>query len=1183
MIANKRHPKKLFIVVLMTVFLFLGSTNLWADCPIDEEYKEAMKQTEDEWKAFRETLQQGSAKLEELESKYKEYKEIAFAGDTERAVNLAIDLFKLDRKNAKAQLQKVREMFNSLDKAGLADKLSTVAEKLKVADSYAGEVDNVWQFAKKFDPSNAKNNPTYGLRLIGDILKESGEKFEKVPVVGETLGKYVRMLGDAAVDYAGALDRVSKTIRENARQGALCAQHGLFQEEQAAFFKAVKSDPHYTGAPCSQYFPSMNFPSLQGATFHEGSGTYYFFSPKTCRGYFAPVSNTDKIYRWWKLLKKKFALYPDWLASRANSLNSDNEQRAELIFSKFEGWTSQIDPEWVMIDKLGLLGDVSDFQEDGHDVFIANYMLNDDYHSDAESIMSEYEKHCYISGTVKVETPEGDKPADNARVEAVLGGATYTESTNSSGQFEILMEGDPNSAFSITASVDEYTPDTRSASRMASRVIVGEGFTLRKEALSFTVSGTVFNSSKEPAEPVNGATISASGFGTDEPLELGTGVSGADGSYSLTITAEMNTSINVSASKDGASSSIRVVASGESFSGQDIYIAVEDTTADTTKVAGKWTVNVNVVDINGVGIPSATVSGALSGAVTTDAAGSAVIGPMTIPDTAAAYSITLTATVITSNGEPTGGDATEVIYEGAPASAVTLTIPVEMPIEVTISGRVADANGVGVEGASVDCSGMTAVTQAGGGFSLGPVVMTKGEQVTVNATLTTPDTTFSGSASAVFDGVGKSISGVEIVMEIETQTEVSVSGRVLDADGLAIEGAAVSAGGQSSVTDGSGGFSLSGIRHVLGMPLAINATVVTYDGGTQSASETVTPETEQVGGVTLVVQVESVDADSIDALIDELEDDIDDSGTDYTNLLADFNATVGDLDFIAAEFGSYADFFEQRLRDLREASCESGDVAYALAGADVAADDYSIMLSVATTLWTEIAAARATNPDAAELTLADAEYTRVSSQGDAIQGRYASMLSQYDVYGCDKDEDDADTDQSAEDDANPEDYETGVVEGGGVEICGDNIDNDGDGEIDECDAGCCDKNVQVTVDDCGTADDDIFIVYIDEAKVGVTPKGKANTFNRELSPGDHTVRVQCVDDGSVPPGNDIGTACVNIVIYGTQAQIGGGEMSIPYGSSQTVSFNVPESNDVPGFIWQYDGGSLAPERPGGSN
>jgi len=277
--------------------------------------------------------------------------------------------------------------------------------------------------------------------------------------------------------------------------------------------------------------------------------------------------------------------------------------------------------------------------------------------------------------------------------------------------------------------------------------------------------------------------------------------------------------------------------------------------------------------------------------------------------------------------------------------------------------------------------------------------------------------------------------------------------------------------------------------------------------------------------------------------------------------MAEFNVILSELDGIAAEFNDRADFFEQRLRQLGQEACENTQVKFALSTSKGAMDDYTSSLSGLFGVYGELLVAQASNP---ERSLADIDngFIVATDREAAIQGRYARMLGEFGLYECD--DEDAEVDEDADEETDPDDADL-------VEKCGDGLDNDKDGEIDECDAGCCNKNAQITVTDCGAASDDIFEVSLDGAKIGLTPKGSANTWNRELEPGPHTVTIVCLDDGGDPLGSDVGTACVNVVVYGTNVALGGGAPSIPYGGSATISFEVPEGPAAANLQRLYDG------------
>lgn len=1155
--------------------LMLSSGAAFGDCPIDEEYAEAMQQTEDEFNAFQQTMEQGSAKLKNMKEEYQKWEDAVFSQNPEKGIQLAKKLFNLtddQTDEAKKKVWALRDMFNQLDANGLKTKLESAVETMEKANGIAKEVQGVWQFARKFNPANAKDKPTYGLRMIGDILKEGSDKMKSVPLVGQILGHWVGAYAEVTGDFANALDRLSKKIQDF-RQGALCGQSGVWMEAQQAFFKAQREAPQYGGEDCLTYFSVQQFPRIHGMVF-AGNANYFLYDPPTCRGYFSPKGMTEQVYDWFEMLIRPRRMTADWLANRSRSIKPETIERARRYAALFVGWANRTDKGWELIEKLGRLADAEELAEIGEEPFVANYLLDDDFHQSVEAIIKVYDEHVFAAGTVREEEGGEEKAASGAQVTFVLDGQTATATTDAGGQYEVVMTGKVGGSVEVTVSKPGFDEIKRTGS-WPEKVVLGYNFTLGKEAETFTISGLVYDTSGGQTQPVAGASVSAS---SSEEGQLGSVVTGADGAYSLIVTVPQGVVVNVSATKDGASAANSTVSSGGAKAGLDIMLNMA---AADEGGAAEWTITVTVVDANGLPLPNAVVSGGPT-EVTTDASGIAVVGPIptgNIPE-GEQLSVTLSATVTATGDVKVSGTAATVIFEGVATSAVTLSIPVEIPVDVTITGLVTDANGVGIEGAAVTVTdGPSSATGGAGGYTLGPIPMTANQTVTINAAKTEGSDTYSGSPVTVaFDGRTKTLSAPTIVLSVGQFQQVTITGRVIDADGKPIEGATVSVGGVSTASGGGGQFTLPSFEHELGKPVTVDAVVTVHGGTTVSGSAAVTPKSQNAS-VTIAVQVEQVPEDELDDLISDLEEDIDDAG-DRAAKVAQFKAAVAELDGLAASFRRQADFYDQRVRELAvqaavnpQVICGSQDISYALAQAQQGMDMYSTALAALPNTYADVVAAFASDPFAAEMELVDAEFSRVYDQKDAIESRYASMLGSYALYECDKDNADTDAGQIAQDGADPDDIEGGAAGGGGVEVCDDGIDNDGDGEIDECDAGCCDKNVQVTVSDCGTAADDIFEVAIDGAVVGLTPKGAANTFNTELRPGGHSVTITCLDDGGVPPGSDIGTACVTIVIYGNQV-IGGSGLSIAYGGSSTVGFDVPVGDTAPPFNKIIDGSLL---------
>lgn len=1326
-----------FLAILLSVLLPVTTA------VADDEYAEALKQTEEEFHAVRTTVQETKKEFDDFVTKYQEYEDAVFSQDPEKGIELARRLFKLDKNQteaAKEKLGQLREMFNTLDKNGLKSKLKKASERLEFADKIMGDVDNVWQFSKKFDPAHAKDNPTYGLRLIGELLTEGADKMGKVPLVGQILGPWIKAYGEVAGDFANALDRLGKKI-ESFRGGSLCGQQGYKQDQQAAF-----EEENPGGEDCLTYFAYGGFPRLRGEAY-EGNKKYFLFDPSNDRGYFCPTGTTDKVYKWHGLLLEMRALDCDWLASRSNSLKPEVEKRAREYYRLFSGWRFKSGEGWQLIEALGLFEDAYYYGRLDEETFVANYILDKKHNGEIKKIMEEYDRYVLLAGTVYEVTADGKQSSQGASVDTKLDGKSHSTTTDSDGGWQLLMEG------KVGASIEQvFTKEgfdkARQTGKMHKKVITGLLVTLEKAAAEVTITGTVTVKESKDADavPAEGATVSASSSGA---TSLGSATTGGNGSYALVVRAAEGVEVTLNATKGKAAGSTSITVASEAHSGADIVMSPVSDDADTVK----WTINVTVNDANGKPLPGATVSGGPT-AVTTGADGAAAVGPISVESMP--FSVTLTASVEAVDGS-TMSAAKTLEYAGSSPSAATLTIGVETAEPVTITGRVTDVNNVGMDGAVVTAGTASATTGGGGSFTLGPIDMFVNSSIEVGATYSDGTNSYASSPKTVtYDGTSKNLSAI-LIIDVESFQDVTISGRVVDLDGKGLAGTTVMCGAATATTDASGSYSVGPVNLKLGEPVTVSA-ALTVEGEAVAGQTTVTPTKETatapsitldlvqevtyratitgsvvdaegngVGGATVsaggvststggsgsyslpsfeavenevvVISATATDADgnstvgqasvtvTADALsapdivlssfagqtamvtvsgrvrtsdghpimgasvscagvstttggsgeftlpaveleigqpvsvlastyndegdpvsgsssvspsgpkastnisikldkpidedkdeddedIDDLIDDLDDgSQIDVAATMAQFRAVVADLDGLASDFYSDCDHVAQLIREQQEEVCESAGAAYALSSAQSTLGIYSGTLGGLFGIYADLTAAAASDPAAVNMGSVDAAFDRVVDRENAMEARLNNIRGEYKAYKCDDDAAETDADEFADDEQDADDIEGGLAEGGGQEICGDDIDNDGDGEIDECDAGCCNKNCQITVSDCGSAADDIFLVAVDGSDVGVTPKGAANTFNVELAPGSHTVTIKCLDDGGNPPGSNIGTACLSVVVYGTNAGLGGGERSIPYGGSVDISFTVPEGS-AQGAPVHFDGSTL---------
>ncbi|MBU0985126.1 MAG: hypothetical protein KKA42_14725, partial [candidate division Zixibacteria bacterium] len=1160
------------LLALMLLTVLFAPVAALADCFADEEYEEALKATEDEWKAVTQTMDEASAKFKEFREKYQEYEDMFFSQDMERSIMLASELFGFDPKDevtARRYLKDIREGFNSIDRAGLKSKLDFASDALGKAGGYAKEMQNAFDFAKKYDPANAKENPTYGLRLIGTTLTESAGKLKAIPLVGDILGRWVEAYGEVAADFANALDRMDKKIK-SFRQENLCGQLGHNVDAQQAFENAAAASNAYDGQPCASFFPSGALPRMRGGAY-EGNGVYFLYSPVGCRGYFSQVGATDKVYGWHKLLINTRALDPDWLANRANSLQPAVESRAREYYRLFDGWYNKSHKGWVIIEAIRMWHQCEYYGALSEEEFVANYVLDEKHRSNMDEVVDEYRKHTYVSGNIFAEDGSGKKPVGNATIDIRLDGGSFSTTSGSNGAYELLMKAKPGPV-SGQVSASGYD-DTPIDGRIPENVLLGWDFTLGSEAVTCVISGTVsLKAANGAIEPAGGAAVSATGVVASV---AGAGVTGGDGSYQVTVTGPENTAVSVTATLGDASGSASATLTGDGQQGVDITMSADG----EEEAAAEWTISVDVKDADGKPLPGATVSGGPL-AVTTSGAGTAVVGPITVTNHTEEnpFTVTLAASIQNQDGTTSSGASVTLQYAGQAVSSASLVIGVQTAVDVTVSGYVRDINGIGLQGATVTGGTVSTTTAASGAFTLPSMPLFAGDVVNVSAVFTDGTNSYAGGPVAVtFDGTGTALGGVEIALNLSQLQDVTISGRVMDANGKPIGSATISGGGQSTVSDAAGSYTLPPFQHELGTPVTVSAVATVFDGSTVAGQAATTPTSHTVGGVVITISIEEATAavisglvvdqdgtpvsgatvsaggvstatdgsggfslppcphddgapipvsasatkadgssasgqtsatpnaeglasvtitidlsvdededdgegDDIDDLIDELEDELG-GGGNYDALVAEFYLLISNLDGIAGDFYGYADFFDQRMRELREASCQSADIGYALSAAETQIMLYDAALGQVPGLYADLLAASPENPDAGDFMSVEGELSRVVSQADAMQGRYDAGVGQYGMYKCDDDASDVDAGNAADPDADPDDVETGAAGGGGVEVCDDGIDNDGDNEIDECDAGCCDKSVQITVTDCGTAADDIFQISIDGATI----------------------------------------------------------------------------------------------------
>ncbi|WP_336002027.1 carboxypeptidase regulatory-like domain-containing protein [Halorientalis halophila] len=286
--------------------------------------------------------------------------------------------------------------------------------------------------------------------------------------------------------------------------------------------------------------------------------------------------------------------------------------------------------------------------------------------------------------------------------------------------------------------------------------------TVNEPVTTGTIAGTVTDAG---GSAIEGATVTADGQST---------TTAADGSYSLTVEAGDYT---VDANADGFNPSSQTVTVN----------AEETTTADFSLEAQvtDGTVEGTVTDAGGSAIEGATVSA--GGQSTTTAADGS-------------YSLTLTEGDYSVEANADGFNPSSQSVTVTAGETTTADFALEAQVtDGTIAGTVTDAGGSAIEGATVSAGGQSTTTAADGSYSL---------------TLTEGDYTVEASA----DGFQSDSQSVTVTAGETTTadfaldavvTEGDIAGTVTDADGSAIEGATVTAGGQSTTTAADGSYTLT--------------------------------------------------------------------------------------------------------------------------------------------------------------------------------------------------------------------------------------------------------------------------------------------------------------------------------------------------------------------------------------
>ncbi|MBI4231205.1 MAG: hypothetical protein HY608_10255 [Planctomycetes bacterium] len=365
----------------------------------------------------------------------------------------------------------------------------------------------------------------------------------------------------------------------------------------------------------------------------------------------------------------------------------------------------------------------------------------------------------------------------------------------------------------------------------------------RRDALSgtWTITGTCV----DPAgEPVADAQVAAGAH----PVAL-------DGRGGFTVGPIENPvsslTVEIAASKGAVTGSVTVG-----------YAAEAATTVRIVLVGDvEITILGRVVDADGAPLPGAVIQigdrqvGALS-----DGAFSVTV---VVHDGQGTFEV-IPSIAVSGGGSVAGAPASVVFRSGAVAYDVgTLSLPVRQPFEAILSGRVVDSRGEGIAGAAVLFRGQSVSSGAGGGFSVGPVWVTRDETVSLQATIALADGTTVASETATAPVTGPVLAIFTLRLDVEQRQQITIRGRVVSQDGLGVPNASVTGPGTGPVTtDGNGAFALPPYEGTLGEGVDVSASYAFPDGQTATGSARAVPSSHEADvSIALPVVFQSAQAD----------------------------------------------------------------------------------------------------------------------------------------------------------------------------------------------------------------------------------------------------------------------------------------------------------------------------------
>lgn len=272
--------------------------------------------------------------------------------------------------------------------------------------------------------------------------------------------------------------------------------------------------------------------------------------------------------------------------------------------------------------------------------------------------------------------------------------------------------------------------------------------------------------------------------------------------------------------------------------------------------------------------------------------------------------------------------------------------------------------------------------------------------------------------------------------------------------------------------------------------------------------------------------------------------------------LARLDEIVASGNRLAANFRATVNKFMKEVHDQNSDICENTIIAAAYAGAKDQQAEYQRLVDEATSLSTELILESSLCPlenVAINITSILQKISQLGPIRGEMQDGLAMMEEQLQQQSCDTQEVEDQGDTIAERN-DPEVIQAGGT--GATEICGDGIDNDGNGLIDDGCAGASNFNVSISLYDSGNLADDVFGLSVSgQGNLGNTPEGGLRVYPLRLSPGSYVASITVIR----APDNR-GTYTISIM-EGSQV-LNSSTGSPSQGAVIDVSFSVGGNSDA---------------------